>query len=61
VPGPWLTGRLNRWRLARSRADVLVLGSSLRTVLDVILDVILDGDDLEQLEVGRLSELESGG
>jgi hypothetical protein len=27
----------------------------------MVLDVVLDGDDLERLEVGRLGDLESGG
>jgi hypothetical protein len=50
------TDEPGRWRLVGSRADVLVLGSSLA----MILDVILDGDDVEQMAVGRLSDLESG-
>ncbi|MFC0541011.1 DUF4419 domain-containing protein [Kutzneria chonburiensis] len=46
-----------RWRLAESRADALDLGTSLA----MVLDVLLDGDELERLEVGRLSDLDSGG
>ena len=49
--------RDSRWKLAGRRADVPVLGTSLA----MVLDVVLDGDDLERLEVGRLSDLESGG
>ena len=48
--------RPNRWRLVGSRADALVLGTSLA----MVLEVILDGDELERLEVGRLNDVASG-
>jgi Domain of unknown function (DUF4419) len=63
---PWVLCRLepnyeptqpSAWRLAGSADDVLVLGQSLA----MVLEVLLDGDDLERLAVGRLSDLDSVG
>ena len=44
-----------RWQLVGSRAEVPVLGTSLVT----ILEVVLDGDDPARLQLGWLSELDS--
>jgi hypothetical protein len=45
-----------QWQLTGRRAEVPVLGTSLAT----ILDIVLDRDDPARLELGSLADLESG-